>query len=98
MTKADIVAEIADKTGIEKVAVQTAVEAFMNSIKTSLKKGDNVYLRGFGSFIVKKRAQKTGRNISKNTTIIIPEHNVPAFKPAKTFVEVVKENTKKVTA
>ncbi|MES2628032.1 MAG: HU family DNA-binding protein, partial [Bacteroidota bacterium] len=64
MTKADIVAEIADKTGIEKVAVQTAVEAFMNSIKTSLKKGDNVYLRGFGSFIVKKRAQKTGRNIS----------------------------------
>ncbi len=98
MTKADIVAEIADKTGIEKVAVQTAVEAFMNSIKTSLKKGDNVYLRGFGSFIVKKRAQKTGRNISKNTTIIIPEHNVPAFKPAKTFVEVVKENTKKVVA
>ncbi len=98
MTKADIVAEIADKTGIEKVAVQTAVEAFMNSIKVSLKKGDNVYLRGFGSFIVKKRAQKTGRNISKNTTIIIPEHNVPAFKPAKTFVEVVKENTKKVTA
>lgn len=98
MTKADIVAEIADKTGIEKVAVQTAVEAFMNSIKTSLKKGDNVYLRGFGSFIVKKRAQKTGRNISKNTTIIIPEHNVPAFKPAKTFVEVVKENTKKVIA
>ena len=98
MTKADIVAEIADKTGIEKVAVQTAVEAFMNSIKVSLKKGDNVYLRGFGSFIVKKRAQKTGRNIYKNTTIIIPEHNVPAFKPAKTFVEVVKENTKKVTA
>jgi len=98
MTKADIVAEIADKTGIEKVAVQTAVEAFMNSIKVSLRKGDNVYLRGFGSFIVKKRAQKTGRNISKNTTIIIPEHNVPAFKPAKTFVEVVKENTKKVPA
>ncbi len=98
MTKADIVAEIADKTGIEKVAVQTTVEAFMNSIKVSLKKGDNVYLRGFGSFIVKKRAQKTGRNISKNTTIIIPEHNVPAFKPAKTFVEVVKENTKKVVA
>ncbi|HEX4886445.1 MAG TPA: HU family DNA-binding protein [Luteibaculaceae bacterium] len=98
MTKADIVAEIADKTGIEKVAVQTAVEAFMNSIKTSLKKGDNVYLRGFGSFIVKQRAQKTGRNISKNTTIIIPAHNVPAFKPAKTFVESVKENTKKVSA
>lgn len=98
MTKADIVAEIAEKTGIEKVAVQTAVEAFMNSIKVSLKTGDNVYLRGFGSFIVKRRAQKTGRNISKNTTIIIPEHNVPAFKPAKTFVEAVKENTKKVVA
>ncbi len=94
MTKADIVAEIADKTGIEKVAVQTTVEAFMNAIKTSMKKGDNVYLRGFGSFIVKRRAQKIGRNISKNTKILIPEHNVPAFKPAKTFVEVVKENTK----
>lgn len=91
MTKADIVAEIADKTGIEKVAVQTTVEAFMNSIKTSLEAGDNVYLRGFGSFVVKKRAQKTGRNISKNTTIIIPAHQVPSFKPAKEFVEKVKE-------
>lgn len=94
MTKADIVAEIAEKTGIEKVVVQTTVEAFMNTIKTSLRRGNNVYLRGFGSFIVKKRAQKTGRNISKNTTIIIPEHNVPAFKPSKSFVEVVKDNVK----
>ena len=94
MTKADIVNEIADKTGIEKVAVQATVEAFMKSIKTSLSKGDNVYLRGFGSFVVKKRAQKTGRNISKNTTIIIPEHHVPSFKPAKVFVDKVKGNVK----
>jgi len=94
MTKADIVAEIAEKTGIEKVAVQTTVEAFMNSVKGSLEKGQNVYLRGFGSFIIKKRAEKTGRNISKNTTIIIPAHNIPAFKPAKTFVDKVKSNVK----
>lgn len=94
MTKADIVAEIAEKTGIEKVAVQTTVEAFMESVKGSLSKGENVYLRGFGSFITKKRAEKTGRNISKNTTIIIPAHNIPSFKPAKTFVDVVKKNVK----
>ncbi len=90
MTKAEIVAEIANKTGIEKVAVQATVESFMESIKNSLTNGDNVYLRGFGSFIIKKRAEKTGRNISKNTTIIIPAHNIPAFKPAKTFVNEVK--------
>lgn len=94
MTKADIVTEISEKTGIEKVAVLTAVEAFMNSVKESLESGNNVYLRGFGSFIVKERAEKTGRNISKNTTIIIPAHNIPAFKPAKTFVERVKNNVK----
>ena len=92
MTKADIINEIAEKTGIEKVAVQATVEAFMNSIKGSLEQGENVYLRGFGSFIIKERAQKTGRNISKNTTIIIPAHNIPAFKPAKTFVKLVKDN------
>ncbi|MCB0477146.1 MAG: integration host factor subunit beta [Crocinitomicaceae bacterium] len=92
MTKADIVAEIADETGLEKVAVQTTVEAFMDSVKSSLTKGENVYLRGFGSFVVKERAEKTGRNISKNTTIIIPAHNIPAFKPAKTFVESVKDS------
>jgi DNA-binding protein HU-beta len=92
MTKADIVAEIADETGLEKLSVQTTVEAFMDSVKTSLTKGENVYLRGFGSFVVKERAEKTGRNISKNTTIIIPAHNIPAFKPAKTFVESVKDN------
>lgn len=94
MTKAEIVAEIAEKTGIEKVAVQATVEALMKAIKNSLSKGDNVYLRGFGSFIVKKRAEKTGRNISKNTTVIIPAHYVPAFKPAKTFTERVKKNVK----
>lgn len=94
MTKAEIVAEIANKTGIEKVAVQATVEAFMESVKGSLSSGENVYLRGFGSFIVKKRAKKTGRNISKNTTIIIPEHFIPAFKPAKTFIHKVKSSVK----
>ncbi len=94
MTKADIVTEIAEKTGIEKVAVQATVEAFMNTVKVSLEAGDNVYLRGFGSFVVKKRAQKTGRNISKNTTIIIPEHFIPAFKPSKTFIDKVKKGVK----
>ena len=79
MTKADIVSEIAKSTGVEKVQVQAIVEAFMDSIKTSLTNKNNVYLRGFGSFIVKKRAKKVARNISKNTTITIPEHNIPAF-------------------
>ena len=85
MTKADIVNEISKKTGIDKATVLMTVEAFMESVKDSLASDENVYLRGFGSFILKKRAQKTARNISKNTTIIIPEHNIPAFKPAKTF-------------
>jgi len=92
MTKAEIVAKISEKTGIEKVAVQTAVEAFMNSVKQSVSEGQSVYLRGFGSFIPKKRAEKTGRNISKNTTIIIPAHYIPAFKPAKIFADKVKKN------
>lgn len=95
MTKADIVNEISKNTGIEKVTVQKTVEAFMDSIKLSLVDGNNVYLRGFGSFIVKKRAEKTARNISKNTTIIIPEHFIPSFKPAKTFVTKVKDKVKK---
>ena len=90
MTKADIVAEIAEKTGLEKVDVQTTVEAFMKEVKESLEGGENVYLRGFCSFIIKERAKKTGRNISKNTTIIIPAHNIPSFKPAKVFVDGVK--------
>jgi DNA-binding protein HU-beta len=94
MTKADIVNEISKSTGIEKITVQRTVEAFMEVVKESLTKEKNVYLRGFGSFIVKKRAKKTARNISKNTTIIIPEHFIPAFKPAKTFVNKVKTNIK----
>ena len=94
MTKADIVSEISKSTAIEKATVQKTVETFMESVKGSLAKNQNVYLRGFGSFIVKDRAQKTARNISKNTTIIIPAHKIPAFKPAKTFVAKVKENVK----
>lgn len=94
MTKADIVAEIAEEIGLEKNEVQKTIEAFMGSVKNSLTNGENVYLRGFGSFVVKERAEKTGRNISKNTTIIIPAHNIPSFKPAKTFVEDVKTNVK----
>ncbi|WP_107039609.1 HU family DNA-binding protein [Brumimicrobium mesophilum] len=94
MTKADIVAEIAEEIGLEKNEVQKTVESFMETVKKSLTNGENVYLRGFGSFIVKERAEKTGRNISKNTTIIIPAHNIPSFKPAKTFVEEVKSNVK----
>ena len=90
MTKADIVAKISEKLGMEKGDVQATVETFMAEVKTSLEGGDNVYLRGFGSFIIKTRAEKTGRNISKNTTIKIPAHNIPAFKPAKIFVEGVK--------
>ena len=95
MTKADIVNEIAKNTGIDKASVLATVESFMQVVKESLSDNENVYLRGFGSFIVKRRAQKTARNISKNTTIIIPEHNIPAFKPAKTFANQVKEQTKR---
>ena len=95
MTKADIVNEIAKSTGIEKVNVQKTVETFMEVVKSSLVSNHNVYLRGFGSFIVKKRAKKTARNISKNTTLIIPEHFIPSFKPAKIFVNKVKNNVKK---
>ena len=94
MTKADLVNEIAEKTGVEKVAVQATVEALMKSVKNSLNSGQNVYLRGFGSFIVKRRAEKKGRNITKNKTIIIPEHYIPAFKPAKSFADKVKKNVK----
>ncbi len=94
MTKADVVNEISKKTGIEKAAALAAVEAFMEVIKDSLSSNENVYLRGFGSFIVKKRAEKTARNISKNTTIIIPAHYIPAFKPSKVFTNQVKTNNK----
>lgn len=92
MTKAEIVAMISEKTGVEKLAVQTTVEAFMSAVKQTVSEGKSVYLRGFGSFIPKKRAEKTGRNISQNTTIIIPAHYIPAFKPAKIFVDKVKKN------
>ena len=91
MTKADKVKEISSKTGIEKNIVLATVESFMETVKESLANEENVYLRGFGSFILKKRATKTARNISKNTTIIIPEHNIPAFKPAKTFSLSIKK-------
>lgn len=95
MTKAEIVANISQKTGVDKSEVLATVEAFMNEIKSSLESKNNVYLRGFGSFVVKERAEKTGRNISKNTTIKIPAHHVPSFKPAKTFVNGVKTKVKK---
>ncbi|MEI7489357.1 MAG: HU family DNA-binding protein [Chryseobacterium sp.] len=90
MTKAELVNTISNKLGTEKNETQKVVEAFMQEIRTSMYNGDNVYLRGFGSFIIKTRAAKTGRNISKNTAIEIPAHNIPAFKPSKSFVEKVK--------
>ena len=90
MTKADIVSNISEQSGMDKAEVQETVEKFMKEIKTSLEKGENVYLRGFGSFIIKTRAEKTGRNISKNVAVKIPAHNIPSFKPAKIFVEGVK--------
>jgi DNA-binding protein HU-beta len=94
MRKADLIARISEKTGIAKVDVLVALEAFFKEVKESLREGENVYVRGFGSFIVKKRAKKIGRNIKKNVAIEIPEHFIPAFKPAKVFVELVKESDK----
>ena len=91
MTKAEIVKEVSDKTGYDKATVQNIVEAFMDEVKGSLVKGNPVYLRGFGSFIIKHRAEKAARNITKNTTLTIPAHNIPAFKPAKVFVNEVKK-------
>ncbi|HAW72843.1 MAG TPA: integration host factor subunit beta [Flavobacteriales bacterium] len=94
MTKADIVGKIAEQTGMEKHDVQSTVEAFMRSIRDGLESGENVYLRGFGSFVVKTRAAKTGRNILAKQSIQIPAHNIPSFKPAKEFVENVKTQVK----
>ena len=91
MTKADIVNEIVKNTGVEKISVLNSVESFMKIIKNHMIEGEDIFLRGFGTFIVKKRAQKTGRNIKKKTTIIIPAHYIPAFKPAKIFAEKVKK-------
>ena len=90
MTKADIVKDIAASTGIEKQVVLQVAEGVMETIKTSMINGDDVFLRGFESFIIKHRAEKAARNITKNTTMVIPAHNIPAFKPAKSFVEKVK--------
>lgn len=90
MTKAEMVREIADKTGVEKQVVMQIVEGMMERIRNSMINGEEVFLRGFGSFIIKRRAQKTARNISKNTTIVIPAHNIPAFKPSKSFRLKVK--------
>ena len=90
MTKADIVSNISDKLGVDRADVQATVEKFMKEVKISLEKGENVYLRGFGSFIIKTRAEKTGRNISQNTALKIPAHNIPSLKPAKVFVQGVK--------
>jgi len=94
MTKAEIVTAISNKTGIEKVAVLAIVEELMTSIKASISSNEEVYLRGFGSFIIKHRAAKIGRNISKGTAVAVPAHNIPAFKPCKEFVNEVKTKTK----
>lgn len=95
MTKADIVNEISRSTGIEKATVLQTIEKFMEVMKDTMAEGNNVYLRGFGSFIIKTRKAKTARNISKNTTILIPEHKIPAFKPSKVFLEQVKDSNEK---
>ena len=92
MRKADLVASIADKTGVPKVDVLVSLETFFSEIKDTLADGENVYIRGFGSFVIKKRAKKIGRHIKKNKAIEIPEHYIPSFKPAKIFVDQVKEN------
>lgn len=92
MRKADLVSSISEKTGVPKVDVLVSLETFFQEIKDTLASGENVYIRGFGSFIVKKRAKKIGRHIKKNKAIEIPEHFIPAFKPAKVFVDQVKDN------
>lgn len=90
MTKAEIAANIADKTGLERVEVQSVLDCFMKEVRRSMANGNNVYLRGFGSFVVKMREKKTGRDISKNTSIVIPAHHIPYFKPCKSFVDEVR--------
>lgn len=94
MRKADLVASISEKTGVPKVDVLVALEMFFKEVKGSLSEGENVYIRGFGSFVIKKRAKKIGRHIKQNVAIEIPEHFIPVFKPAKIFVEQVKTNVK----
>lgn len=90
MTKAEVVSEIAKNTGIEKVLVYEVIENFMETVRGSIVEGDNIYLRGFGSFVLKTRAEKVARNIGPNTAIMVPAHNVPAFKPAKEFLLAVR--------
>lgn len=97
MRKADLVASISEKTGVPKVDVLVTLETFFKEVKDALAEGQNVYVRGFGSFVVKKRAKKIGRHIKQNRAIEIPEHFIPAFKPAKVFVEQVKDNTDKIS-
>jgi DNA-binding protein HU-beta len=92
MRKADLINKISDKTGIPKVDVLVTLETMFREIKTSMASGENLYIRGFGSFIIKKRAAKIGRNIKKNTSVSIPEHFIPAFKPAKEFVQDIKSS------
>ncbi|MDE7102602.1 MAG: integration host factor subunit beta [Bacteroidales bacterium] len=94
MTKAEVVAAISEKTGIEKVTVLATVETFMEVVKDTMIHGENIYLRGFGSFIIKQRAKKTGQNITKRKSIVIPAHKIPAFKPAKPFKDEVKKKLK----
>lgn len=94
MRKADLVNKISEETGIPKVDTLVVIESLFKEIRNSLKDGENVYLRGFGSFVVKTRAEKIGRNIKKNTSIVIPAHNIPSFKPSKTFTNIVKKNNK----
>jgi DNA-binding protein HU-beta len=92
VTKAEVISEITDKTGIDKADVSTTVEAFFAIVKDSMAEGNNIYVRGFGSFVNKKRKKKIARNISKNTAIVIDEHYVPSFKPSKVFVEKIKKS------
>ncbi len=93
MTKADIINRIAEKTGVPKVDVLVTVEAFFKEVKSSLETGEPVHVRGFGSFILKRRAAKTARNIRQNTAVQIPEHTIPAFKPSVEFAELVRDKT-----
>lgn len=94
MTKAEVISEISEKTGIDKADVQVTVEAFFSVVKNSMANGENIYVRGFGSFVNKRRARKIARNISKNTAIVIEEHYIPSFKPSKTFIEKIKNSEK----
>ena len=94
MTKAEVINEISEKTGIDKTDVQITVEAFFSVVKNSMAEGENIYVRGFGSFVNKKRAKKIARNISKNTAIVIDAHYIPSFKPSKVFVEKIKGSKK----